>query len=322
MNDAAKEWTTQSGFAFEISGNNPACDDAGTLLNGADFFTSACNGTLLGPATVAITETISSGGETIATGITFNSRLNWGLYDTPLRPGEMDFRRVALHELGHVAALGHEDRFESIMSSRIDNTVALQPDDVAGIKARYPELAAADPPIPNDTVPTAARCSRDLKAVGSLCKALFACLATNANHPNVGTRIGCTAGAEASFVSKNGCTDLADSVMNRVFATDEAIAAGIDRTDKDHRKLHSKVLKQGGKQCSKALKAEAKNVSKPNVSKLNTKRSKARFTFIRKGNKAVAKGEKRGNPYNGPSVTEIANQIDALVDETVDKGTP
>lgn len=320
MNDAAANWTAMTGFTFQIAGNNPACDVFGTLLNGAEFFPRACDGSLLGPATLAVTESISDGnGETLAAGITFNSELDWATYDGPARFGEPDFRRVALHELGHVASLDHEDGLPSIMSSRVDDTISLQPDDLAGIKAAYPELAGFEPPVDDEIppVPTAS-CSRNLAAFSRFCKSLFACLASNASDPTLGTRVGCTAGAEANFVSGNGCADSANSMTNNVFFIDEGVAAGIDGLDKNHRKFHSKVLKQGGKQCSKALKAEAKNIKKPNVSKLNAARSKARLAFVKKGIKALAKGESQGNSYDGPSIDEIKNQIDALVDETVD----
>jgi len=51
-------------------------------------------------------------------------------------PG-LDFRRVALHELGHVIGLDHESGPPAIMAPNISNLDRLQPDDIAGVNALY-----------------------------------------------------------------------------------------------------------------------------------------------------------------------------------------
>ncbi len=80
--------------------------------------------------------------------VVFNSNLRWDSYRGPLRtvggPGTEtlnDFRRVALHEFGHVLGLNHPDdvgqNVPAVMNARTSTTDALTPDDIAGGRAIY-----------------------------------------------------------------------------------------------------------------------------------------------------------------------------------------
>ncbi len=70
--------------------------------------------------------------------VDFNFHLEeWGIYIFSERPG-IDFRRVALHELGHALGLGHESRKPAIMAPFYSgNLYHLQQDDIAGVAALY-----------------------------------------------------------------------------------------------------------------------------------------------------------------------------------------
>jgi len=51
----------------------------------------------------------------------------------------MDFRRVAVHELGHALGLAHENNpnIPAIMAPTISNIEKPQPDDINGVRALY-----------------------------------------------------------------------------------------------------------------------------------------------------------------------------------------
>ena len=66
-----------------------------------------------------------------------------GVKSTPANKGPIDFRRVLLHELGHMLGLTHPDqagqRKTAIMNSVASATDRLQIDDINGVYQRYGE---------------------------------------------------------------------------------------------------------------------------------------------------------------------------------------
>jgi hypothetical protein len=112
--------------------------------NGVSFSDTLC-GESFGDTTLAVTKTWTTGGTTeVQSGIVFNTKWTWDVYDGAwglgTYMGKSDFRRVAVHELGHVMGLDHENSVPSIMSTSVGtgNTIAgPQPDDIAGINTLY-----------------------------------------------------------------------------------------------------------------------------------------------------------------------------------------
>ncbi len=133
-------WGEVTNFSFFITKEfSDPCDD-NDKRNGVAFTATDC-GDEFGSA-LAVTHSLSdrTTGIKSQADITFNNNKSWNVYDGPLVPatgGEplQDFRRVALHELGHVLGLDHTPQgSSSIMGPFIASVDGLRQDDVNGAK--------------------------------------------------------------------------------------------------------------------------------------------------------------------------------------------
>ena len=150
LRDAMTQWTQSTAFTFvtdttyidpcaglqRSNSGTGSPDGNGDGRNSADFRTTVC-GNSFGSGVLAITLNMSETGalgfrELIQTDIVFNSNYQWDVYDGP-QQSRVDFRRVALHELGHALGLDHESTQASIMAPRYGNLSTLQTDDIAGV---------------------------------------------------------------------------------------------------------------------------------------------------------------------------------------------
>lgn len=156
LRDAAQEWTEKTVFIFESRGgyrdpcvgygNNPANSNRpsgeGDGINGADFTSDVCGnafGTNVLAVTLISTELNKLGAFDITEAdMVFNKARSFDVYDGPTNSTTgIDFKRVALHELGHVMGMGHEDTRAAIMRPSIGSTFTLQADDIAGATKLY-----------------------------------------------------------------------------------------------------------------------------------------------------------------------------------------
>ena len=91
--------------------------------------------------TLARTHWWYNGNRLLDADVVFNRNQSWGVYYGRRRPGAHDFRRVAIHEFGHVLGLDHPDdhgqRRTAIMNSTVSDVDRLQSDDIKGIRAIY-----------------------------------------------------------------------------------------------------------------------------------------------------------------------------------------
>ena len=152
--DALAQWSDQTAFTFLVDNNvvdpcagfsaNDTGDDFpdgdGDGLNSAGFGDDVC-GNDFGDSVLAITLTLAAPGNLgfafiDQADILFNNAFDWDIY-TGDRKQIVDFRRVALHELGHAMGLGHESSNLAIMAPAITNLDTLQADDIEGANALY-----------------------------------------------------------------------------------------------------------------------------------------------------------------------------------------
>ena len=152
--EAMDQWTDQTEFNFLLNpsyvdpcsgfnandSNDGFPEGGGDGFNGVDFTDDVC-GNDYGLGVLAITLSIALPGNlgfalVDQTDIVFNNSFDWDIYTGPRR-AEIDFRRVALHELGHSVGLGHENSAPAMMASSIGDIDALQADDIAGANALY-----------------------------------------------------------------------------------------------------------------------------------------------------------------------------------------
>ena len=135
LNDAINSWNSESNFQYDInSAYIDPCAAGGD--NSASFESDIC-GAAFGDNALAVASTFySNGGGTIYSDIFFNSSYNWGIHNNNGSP--YDFKRVALHEVGHTLGIGHEENNSSIMNPGYQgNVTTIQPDDINGIRAIY-----------------------------------------------------------------------------------------------------------------------------------------------------------------------------------------
>jgi hypothetical protein len=112
------------------------------------FFDDTMYGERFGGSTLAVAISWRSGARIVESDVIFNSGKSFDSYRGGLRRA-VDFRRVAVHEFGHVLGLGHPDEegqsHVAIMNSIISNVELPQSDDLAGARSLYGETTSSGP---------------------------------------------------------------------------------------------------------------------------------------------------------------------------------
>lgn len=151
---AMVRWNQSSVFTFRIRDTYEDPCDTRDGVSGVgfadlhvcgDYFGFGASGDAL-----AVTLTWYRGNTKTESNIHFNTLYDWDIFDgpQPAYPWDpQDFRRVAVHELGHALGLAHEDDVPAIMISAMPpQSTIVRPtaDDIAGVHALY----ATPPPPP------------------------------------------------------------------------------------------------------------------------------------------------------------------------------
>jgi hypothetical protein len=130
---------------FAPTTQSPGVGSDGDHVNQA-FYNSTIYGQAFGSGVLAVTTGWHNGTTRTEADVTFNTAIAWDSYRGALRfaNGELlcDFRRVALHEFGHVLGLDHPDQagqtVSAIMNSMISDLDTLAADDINGAETLYP----------------------------------------------------------------------------------------------------------------------------------------------------------------------------------------
>lgn len=153
---AMREWTDVSeSFAFVDGGFADVGQTSGDGINNMVFDDNVA-GDAFGVDVLAITFTRADArNNTTESDVIFNVAAAWNAYDGPIRvdvTGQpvFDFRRVALHELGHVLGLDHPDgpcsqTVVAIMNARTTDIDSLTDDDRNGLSFIY--AGGNQPPV-------------------------------------------------------------------------------------------------------------------------------------------------------------------------------
>lgn len=135
--------TTEGSFRDPCTTPGP-CPGTGAAGENPIYFTaSVCGGGNFGADVIAQTVNCFrlDNGAVVNAPIFFNRNIAWDAYDGNLIGGLTDIRRVLLHELGHVAGLGHPDdagqNVLAIMNRRVSVVDRPQPDDISGMRLVY-----------------------------------------------------------------------------------------------------------------------------------------------------------------------------------------
>ena len=143
---ALADWEDETVFDFNIIEEDldPCLEDG---LNSVEFTDDVC-GSAYGGSTLAVTlrrfiPTLLGEADIFEADVVINNEIRFDIYDGPLYPpgtSRIDFRRVAIHELGHVMGLEHESREAAIMAPTIGDIDRPTADDIAGVNALYTAL--------------------------------------------------------------------------------------------------------------------------------------------------------------------------------------
>ncbi len=117
--EALNNWNNLSNFVFvDASGYKNPCANPNNYgppwFSGYSFRSDYC-GTAFGGSTLAVNLLWISGSTIAQAGTVFNDAWSWDVHSGS--GSNIDFRRVATHEVGHALGLGHDNTYSALMNT-------------------------------------------------------------------------------------------------------------------------------------------------------------------------------------------------------------
>ena len=137
--EGAKRWNdvpTSFQFLTERTSGTGFCTSTGN--NSVQFSSTFC-GDAWGSTILGVTRYWFRGATMLKADIVFNKKLDWSVYDGARQSFSYDFRRVAVHEMGHGAGLDHPRATDVIMSAFLNDAYLPALDDINSLQGIYGE---------------------------------------------------------------------------------------------------------------------------------------------------------------------------------------